>query len=1525
MGHFFKLGRGINLLGDKKLKDYLESSPSINVESLVLGEWNMNISENIYRVGNYRYRPNDLNFPEYQNLINTFDENDEGNFYTNATDADVIIDGGFNDDNQTPRVFTSIKDKEKMLYSLEDCFNRFRPRSGINKLRYFENKFSHHSNIDLAQRPRFYMSSKDDKFKYWTSYRTEAGIERGIANKKVNGENSIDDAAPFVVYREPVPANKIIVKMQTGVGTKNLGPFQNSASSFEDPFFGNSNQTTPTKWKIQYLEKNNWVDVISFFGFNSSTDGLPVVGPDGYVEVSYGLKIPEKYRDSFIFSGEISSSSFLPESPSEGSAFLIKQNDDDIGVYHIFINSQYQTFNPAYGWQLSRDVTTDQSGMVTDLTSPKKYIRSLDNKEYYREFQYIQGIRVVAELMNKADSTLDIIEISPRLAVDFSEKTTGFSITKPASDLGVTGMPVGQLLAATGSLSLFDHDQAFNPQNTSSIIYKHIAKNLQIKFYEIVRGVDEFNYHIPIKTMYVDGFPEIAPTNGTVSLPLRDLMFYFESLAAPELLIQNASLSYAVSLLLDSVGFSNYIFKRNPNEDELVIPYFYVGPDTSVAQALEDLAISSQAAMFFDENNNFVMMSKGYILPTESERPTAMTFYGSKDFQKSGILKNSKTKTALANIIDLNYKSNDIFNDGVISYKTRYIQKTLGSLKQASNIAKNRSYVYSPSLLWEISGEDKPTTTNDVVSQSGSWSLGAAPLNSDLSAEAPIVKNGVVVNNTMDVGEAISYFVSRYNGYVYANGEIIRYDAIQFNIPQIVNEDDLVTQIENNVWITSLQEYHNYFSKLSFNGKIYPTGLIRIYSEPEYETVSGIRRLKEGAVAKHGRGQFGTEPTVHTAGAGAYWQDKNNLRGCNMNFDYLISQNAPSETDTAIAGSNTPLAQKALVSGVVKNFFATNFFEESNDPNRYSNSKENSQSSALSITGPAFTTIEKPNDFISYVYKPLDKSFRHFGTRMRIIGKIENSETVSQSGAGGSPYFWGTNKETPNENISVSGSSGGLAVMVNPETNVGYYFEIIAISENNFSSSSQDSDLFNIVFYKIKSNTSYDFLKTDNLSGNYNGISISSISNERLSIGGEDVSVGERILLQGQTEPTQNGYYIVTSSGSSEVGDTRPWSISRDDRAVPIRIWSGLSKINVDSGLFVTQKNVSSSEFSTSYDLSVEYQDLGASRKFYLYINNNLIASPVDSDPLPVYNNMALFVRGSSKCMFENVYAIANNYSQNTGFALNTPVSYAFGDSQIDASESLRSYAISGMVQSTYLSGLSPNEPGKFNMYFEEFGTILREAAYLKVRYDRYPALYATIAKTFSNSRGYTVSGFSAGAYGAEFLIFNATNSILSIDSSSAEYLRIIGIAFTQESEKQLTVDDYFNKKSDFSNPLIVDGNLVSYPQKFKELYQDIKNSRTTYGRKEFAINPVYIQTQDDANNLMSWMVEKVMKPKKSLGVKLFGAINLQLGDIVKIDYQNNNKVDLAAFSDSRFVVYNIEYSNSGNGPEITAFLSEVV
>ena len=124
---------------------------------------------------------------------------------------------------------------------------------------------------------------------------------------------------------------------------------------------------------------------------------------------------------------------------------------------------------------------------------------------------------------------------------------------------------------------------------------------------------------------------------------LRDMFFHFESLTAPEILIPNVSLSYAISLLMDSIGYTNYTFKRIDSSKEPVIPFFFIGPDKTVAQVLNDLAISTQTAMFFDEYNNFVMMSKDYILPDAGTRSTDLVLRGSTDMITDGAIKNKTT------------------------------------------------------------------------------------------------------------------------------------------------------------------------------------------------------------------------------------------------------------------------------------------------------------------------------------------------------------------------------------------------------------------------------------------------------------------------------------------------------------------------------------------------------------------------------------------------------------------------------------------------------------------------------------------------------------------------------------------------------------------------------------------------------------------------------------------------------------------------------------------------------------------
>ena len=1522
-----------------QLQEHLETSSVIRLQSKVVAEWNMNVAENISQIGNYRFRPNDTTDTKYNVVAQSFSYDDEQSlFYTGATDADVIVDGGF-DDQEVPIAFISSKEKEKMLYSLEDCFGRFRPRSGINKLRYFENRYSHHDTINLARRPRYYMADKKDPFKYWSSYRTEEGIERGIANQTISGRNYIDDAAPYVVYKEAVPANRIVVKLQTNVGDIDLGPFVDSGGTYDDPLFGDNNKTTPVRWKVEYLSGDNWNSAISFDENSTRKNGDPIFSHDGYVELGYGLIIPDEYYFIFKYESEISSVNLLPnvEEVANGLAFMVRNNEDDRGMVYIAVDGQYESFLPSYGWQVIDDVNSSVS-FVTDLTSPPEFTTSSSIGQTYREFSYIKGLRLVVETMNVFGSSLELIELSPRLAVDLTDKVTSFSVKKPASDLGVSGLPVGQLLAATGSLDIFDFDQAFFKENSNSIIYNYTSQNIQIKMYEIVKDVDGFDFFIPIKTMYSEGFPSVSNQDRSVSLSLRDLFFYFESSTAPQMLIQNASLSHAVSLLLDSVGFSNYVFLRNEGESEEVVPYFYIEPDKSVAEVLNDIARSTQSAMFFDEYNNFVVMSKGYIMPTLEERATSATLYGTKDFEKDGVSKNKNTNTKLSNIISIASQDNEVYNDGNITYSTRYIQRSYSSIRQASLLDRDKTWIYKPALLWEVTATENVRSVNEEVGEQSSYSLAAMPLNSDLSEEVPVVQNHQLQNNVMDIGDGI-YWLTRYNGYLYANGEIIKFDAVEYSVPGL-SAIERTESGTDNVWISSVREYQRYFSKVPFNGKIYPTGLVRIFSEPRYETVNGTTRLENGSVVKHGRGQFGTKIVSHQAGLGPYWTDDQNIRGVKMLSQYVfgspessktisgvtlesndpvavfslpdpslavigeyverydavenslttnsiqdgtrvvsidvdaglivtdkpvvsVSEENPieairliakiPESEAGVAGKDNERAKETSRSGLIKNFFANQFIEENPKSPKY---PATIQSSSLVMNGK-FSSSESPSvDFVSYVYKKLEDRFRHFGTRLRIVGRVENSDIRGQSPDGESTYFTLNNTRT-DQDVTVAGGSGGLAVLINPETNNGYYFEIAALTAANISDYETESNVANMFFYKILKN----------------------------------------------------------SNSSSEA-----------DAGVPVKLWDGIGNILVDSGDFAGQSRLATEENTTVYDLAVEYEELGDARRFYLYVNNVIVAIVDDPDPLPIHNNMAIFVRGSSKCMFENLYALTENYSQNTTFSLETPAKSVFGIEDLNANQAFQKYAISGLIQSTYLSGLGPNEPPKYNIYFEEFGTVMREAAYFKVRYDKaYPALSAKISPTFNRIKGYTISGFRAGSYGAEFLIFNSTDSTLNLDSTSGNYLRIQGVTFTQQSDDELTVDEYFERVSNLSDPEVVGDLIILPPEKAKEEYQNIKFSRMTQGRKSFSIDSPYIQSQDSANSLMQWLTEKIMKPRKSVGLEVFGMPTIQLGDIVQVDYTNENGVAEISPEDSRFVVYYIEYDRSPEGPSTTLYLSEVV
>lgn len=1619
----------------EELDAHLKTSDTVKVNSKVFVEWNMNDPQNVRRLGNYRYRPSYSASP-YFLLPSIYNDNEIGPlfYYTGATDSDTVIESGLNDLDE-PTLFLSPQQKMKMLFSLEDCIRPFRPRSGINKLLYLgsvgnpasRNQFIDDGRSDSARRPRYYMASRDDQFKYWTSFRKELGIPtplngnpessdeteviRGVSFfDSTSGRNYIEDAAPFVVYNEKVPTNKIVLKMQTNVGEVGLGDLRyNNENNVPDPLFGDENKTTPVRWRIEALKDTSWVSLISFDENSLQEDGSPLIGADGYLEISYGLEIPEQYKNTFTFAEEISSVTLLPENAPQGYTYLVKESDEEIGTMYIYVGDQWENFVPTYNWHLSSQELSKESDYVTKLVKPEYYIEN--NQKIYREFEFIDGIRIVVQTMNKPNCTFDLIEFSPRLFVDISNSVNTYSITKTMSDLGNSSIPVGGLFASSGSIEIFDTDFSFNENNIfneetnqGSIIYNYLDKIIKFVFYEAVLDVDNLDYYLPIKSMYAHGFPQTTSPASTLSIQLRDFFFFLESSPAPQLLLTDISLSYAIMILLDYIGFDNYVFRRIDNVPEIIIPYFFVEQGQNVAEVLQKLAVASQSAMFFDEYNSFIVMSKEYLLPDdETQRPTDSALLGQEtvydengeSYLLNGIVydaselpstkefgcyinisndsiyiwsddTNSWQQQAQVDRIDrpnvLSFASQDkkVYNGGQINYTTRYLQRSIGSTTAALKIDEYKNYIYKPVLLWEAQGNTNRQTINELAGQMGGYVLGAIPLNTDLSDEPPYALNNTIYNNIIDVGENV-YWMTNYQGYFYSSGEIIKYDAIEY----------IVSGQTSPVWITNNQQYQDYFGRLPFNGKMYPTGRIRIYTQPEFEEINGEIRLRDAnPIAVHGRGQFGTQIVSHTASIDEYWISNENVRGCIQEAaDYLFNTskyiNYPNNLTNSDAGKtktigeNTinanALAKQSFRGGLIRNFLTDKQFTETDLAYRKTTEPGAIQSSALVFTGPPIPASLPSANFVSYVYKDFinpdgsSTPYKHYGTRMRIIGNIESGTNGSQTPLGNFPVYTGssdinspaaTTTTTDQQEILKAGS-GGIGINIDKEKNTGYYFEIMALSASNISLYDNGNNS-NVVSYNIVASPA----------ASSSGTTVTVHTSSEINY-----QVGQSVIISGLSIPQFNGEFIITAidTGKKQFRYELPTSLTATSttggivsaftaenteianvffykvvadatgKAIPYRLWSGLTQINVDGGEFYGQGRLMGEENSTVYDLAAEYINIGSTRRFFLYLNNKQIAVVDDSIPLDEKNSIVLFTRGTSKCMFENVYALANNYSQNTTFPTVSGVAQVFGDQEIDATESLRKYSINGLVQKTYLSGVSSLEDPKYNIYYEEFGSIFREAAYFNILYDRaYPALYAKLMKTTNSLKGYTTSGFYAWSYGAEFLIFNACDFAITLDDTSGNYLRILGAAFTQSTSYTLTVDDLYQKRSN-----LLDTALGKSPTLYNALtvdkeYNEIKNSREKYGKNEITIESPYIQNTDVAENVFGWIIGKVSKPRKMIGLSTFGTQNLQLGDIVSVKYLSKEGIDIVVPESKRFVIYQIEHSQKSEGPSTTMYLAEV-
>ena len=1391
------------MFNDTDLINHLDKNQSVKVEAGCFVELNQNDLENIDTVGVYKYG----DFTEAQIRQWTGDPSQywlHKNIITSLQNNELDVSD-----------YVYFGERRKSDYfSLVDCFTEFRPRSGINKLvQPLAEDRTYIDDFRSVRRPRYYPAAVNDRFKYWTSWNTDIGPTVGVSNSS----GAIKYAAPFIVYKEPVAANRITVKIQTGIGE--VVKTAKDLFGTTDPLGRAALSTIPKNWKIQYLDVfNTWRDAMVFVDWNPE-----VLRPEfGHLDIVYMVKNPSpSLYPNFVLKGYIPTTLHLPIYAYVGEAFCVGRDTKNLGRLYVWNGTSWvDTGDIDFEWRIADPKMNPEEYAVKDFVNPIVYNPTItgdrtggDTYDEYAGFVFLRGLRILVNTMVARDKPFELIELSPRLFANVSDMVQSYSIDKAISDSDSV-LPVGGMSVSSGSVVLSNSDLALSREmeykisadsRSGSILAGRVRTNTKFIFYEIVKEVlmngNFYDKFIPVKNLYVVGRPVPLDGMDDVSLTLRDLNFRFEEELCPNLMMKDCTLTKAVATLLDSIGFTNYIFyfgdrppltKSYKSTFETVFPYFMCNEKQSIAEVLDQLSIASQCAIFFDEYNNLVVMPREH--------------FGVKEAQY--VLRGNNVNGKYTNVESINISTNAIA-DAEITFTHRDLARgnlpMLSLTESGTREAGEAGNVtaYKPTDVWNIDKADSTT-------------LSAAPLNATLTSTIPAYSAsapGGITNNTFDIGIYAQYFP--FSGLVTMEGEIIEFDAKEYTIGGRL------------VWVNSSSHLSELIGRSNFATNnvapmIFPTGKMRIKTELTADQSGTIRLLN------HGRGKFGTTPATHPVEP-TYWMNATTYKFSDTALstvhgvasvlpNYSLGKHTSGTADNATAAKHHSTSNYIYNSLHSRNSVMVGSPMTINPASLTQLNKERRimRSSALTFRGdPA----AKAGDVYMKLLSVPGTHYNLFGTRIGIIGesfsKVEGDISQRANGTRTLGSYKGSDGQTHN----VEGAGGGLVLYSNrviggssPRSHDGYYFEIVALN-TSYNSDTEDegqTDFANINFYKINR-------------GIYNG-------------DGQVYNVAVP-LYSAYTE-------VIVTSGSQTVRD----------RTIP-------------------------SAQTSVYDLAVGVSSVGSGsgyqRVFYLYVNDLLIG--IARDPASgngyfpelhsTHTSIGIFARGSSEVQFEHLYAV--------GTAADTPQQIFAGQNIMSRPRAFKAFSPSAIYTAAALDG----GPSKGSIYFEEFGTMAREAKHIRAQFDLFPVAISQVAKRPVFDRTYTVSGYYANPFFADFMLWSQADRLMDLASSGGESnLSLLGLPFQDNEPTSITIDDYLtgNYEGAATN--------VAYDIN-TDFRKNLLAIRASGATDRIAFDSQYIQNRDYALKMLKWLKGFMGVERTELEVKAFGIPHIQLGDIVRVEY----------------------------------------
>jgi hypothetical protein len=364
----------------------------------------------------------------------------------------------------------------------------------------------------------------------------------------------------------------------------------------------------------------------------------------------------------------------------------------------------------------------------------------------------IYGIRLVINAMTfrsgrpHLSGHPSVIEISPRVETDLTLRMEDFSIDMNlAEDDSV--LPVGTVSSNSGSITFSNNDSQFEEglAGEATIRIGDFAKKdgkITVTYAAQTAGASA----VPVMVMYTEK-PVLSGVKESVTFDLFDRARYMQEQPAPELLIDNITPTAAIWSILDMAGFSNIIVKHPASTTEQKINWFYCSKEETVWDAIQKICASHQYAVYIDESDNVVIMTRPYIYEgaANSFVLTSETVTDTYDYEP--------------NVVSIDETIDEPINSASVTFKPVFISSSydpdIGKLKGNSQVASVR------------------VSTLELYRPSEPVLLGCAKLARSM--------NDTQTSMYINSGSVKRAEWGNFSGYLLVDREIIKYDGLEFS------------------------------------------------------------------------------------------------------------------------------------------------------------------------------------------------------------------------------------------------------------------------------------------------------------------------------------------------------------------------------------------------------------------------------------------------------------------------------------------------------------------------------------------------------------------------------------------------------------------------------------------------------------------------------------------------------------------------------------------------------------------------